>query len=1184
MNGIILLLLLTQSQMSDYCSTPPFVANAVTPNVLIILDNSGSMLWAAYDNDGNASNIASGYNENTHYYGYFDPTKNYSYSHRHGGYFYEDENGRWSGNYLNWVSMTRMDVARKVLTGGKVIIYGQDTLLVFNLEARGANNMKVISKAYKYTPYPYTKLYSRRTYSRNKPVIAFYRFSPYWGWVGTYTLAILINGKGLPEGFIQKTAGKIRYGLMFFNYSQGGYISNYIHDGTDFYNGDYHYNHIIDAINLDLGDRCRNCRRTTWTPLAEALYEAYRFLSQQSPYYHSYDFIASPGNPDYDPYYIYSSGTNTALPVPCRHSSVIIVTDGEPTQDRDIPPDLRDYDNDGNDPIPKGQSPYAYPWNQGGSDYLDDVALFMHTNDIRKDLDGFQNVDIYAIRAFGKSSINTLKDAAKNGSFVDRNGNNIPDLQEEWDANGDGIPDGYFEAPSGYLLEQALLKILSFVLERISSGTAVSVLSSSVTGEGTALQAYFVPALQEGLRKVTWLGYLQSLWVDRWGNLREDSNHDLKLEPRVDTIIKFEFKDNETKVLKFPDKDGDGVPDTYYPVSTTDLNHVNAVWKAHELLASRSYNDRNIYTAIDNATGESLIKFSDLNVGSLINYLGVGSSDEASNLIDFIRGKDLEYLGYRDRTVTIDLHQYEWKLGDIVYSSPVLVGAPAERYDLIYKDKTYAQFFSRYRDRRRMVYVGANDGMLHAFNVGKYLTGKDNWTIGIDGDGYDPGEEMWGFIPRNVLPHLKWLADPDYCHVYYVDLPPKVTDARIFRSDGKHPNGWGTILLGGLRFGGGKIEVSSKTFSSSYFAIDITDPDVTAPSFMWEFRDDDLGFTTVFPAIVRTGRAEDSGNWYILTGSGPNQLDGESSQSPYLYILNLANGKLERKSRFPYANAFCGNPVTVDIDLDFQTDYGYIPINRKLTNSYKADIWRIGINGRPGNWDLKDIFTADGPVVVEPAVFLDEKDNLWIFVGTGKYFSDNDEADRSYNYIYAFKDPGDGVVSTSDLIDVTNAVVYQTKNGRVFVNYNNRTYTFDEFVRLVSRYKGWMRRFPTPGERVIARPVVYGGAIFVSTFTPESNICAFGGSSRLYGLFYLTGTPYKVSIFGTRGEEVIGNKKVFKESISLGKGIATAQHFFESPNQKGKAFVQTSTGQVVEINEVLPIKTKSGVLLWRERD
>jgi len=63
MNGIILLLLMTQPQMSDYCSTPPFVANAVTPNVLIILDNSGSMLWAAYDNDGNASNIASGLNK-----------------------------------------------------------------------------------------------------------------------------------------------------------------------------------------------------------------------------------------------------------------------------------------------------------------------------------------------------------------------------------------------------------------------------------------------------------------------------------------------------------------------------------------------------------------------------------------------------------------------------------------------------------------------------------------------------------------------------------------------------------------------------------------------------------------------------------------------------------------------------------------------------------------------------------------------------------------------------------------------------------------------------------------------------------------------------------------------------------------------------------------------------------------
>ncbi len=1179
---LFLLSVILGATMSDYCATPPFVANAVTPNVLIILDNSGSMLWAAYDNDENPSNIASGYDENALYFGYFEPDKKYSYSSSHGGYFYENPAGEWSGNFLNWVSMTRIDVARKVLTGGKTVIRGNDTLLLFNLEARGSNNMKTVTGAYRYTPFPYNRIYSRRTYSRGKPVVSFYRYSPYSGRIGTYTLAILINGKGEPEGIIQRTAGKIRYGLMFFNYSQGGYIANYIHDGDEFYNGDYHYNHIISAINTDLGDRCRNCIRSTWTPLSEALYEAYRFLSQSSPYYSWRDFRRDPGNPSYDPYYILSGGE--AIPVPCRHSSVIIVTDGEPTMDRDIPPDIRDYDGDGNDPVPQGQNPHVYPWRSGGSDYLDDVALFIHTNDIRGDLEGEQNVDIYTIRAFGQPSINTLKDAAKNGSFVDRNGNRRPDLQEEWDADGDGVPDGYFEAPSGYLLEQALLKILAFILERVSSGTSVSVLSSSVTGEGTALEAYFVPVLHEGIRKITWLGYLQAVWVDAWGNLREDSNHNLKLEPSVDTIIRFSFENNETKVLKFADRDGDGVPDTYYPVSTTNIDNVKAVWKAHKLLAERDSDTRNVYTAIDNITGLSKIEFSRSNARSLQPFLGVRSVVAAENLIDFIRGEDLEAYGFRDRTVTVDNQEREWKLGDIVYSSPTLVGAPSERYDLIYRDRSYEDFYRRYKDRRRMVYVGANDGMIHAFNAGKYRTGTGDYTLEINGAGHRVGEEMWSFIPRNVLPHLRWLADPDYCHVYYVDLKPKVTDARIFTASREHPNGWGTVLIGGLRFGGGKISSGPYEFSSSYFAIDITNPDVTEPRFLWEFHDDDLGFTTTYPAVVRKGKITDQGKWYVIVGSGPDQTTGESSKRAYIFVLDLKTGELVRKFPLPYSRSFCGSPVGVDTNMDFQTDYVYIGVNRKTGTKYTGELWRLSLDGDPITWELKDIFTADGPITVQPAVFLDEKDNLWVFIGTGKYFSDLDEADKSYNYLYAFKDPGNGTVSTDDLIDVTDAIVYQMPSGNVYVDYQYRTYTYSEFVELVSSYDGWMRVLPTPGERVVSRPIIYGGAIFVTTFIPERDICAFGGSSNLYALFYMTGTPYKFSIVGERGVVSSGNRKIFKPSINLGKGIASTQHFFESPKQKGKGFIQTSTGELVEVKEILPLKTRSGVIIWRERD
>ena len=113
-----------QGAMNDYCITPPFVAQNVTPNVLIILDNSGSMNCLAYQSSYNPSTISTGY-----YYGYFDPTQNYQYS-------TSVTPNRWvpttsaittgtaanpiaSGNLLNWITMSRQDIAKRILIGGR---------------------------------------------------------------------------------------------------------------------------------------------------------------------------------------------------------------------------------------------------------------------------------------------------------------------------------------------------------------------------------------------------------------------------------------------------------------------------------------------------------------------------------------------------------------------------------------------------------------------------------------------------------------------------------------------------------------------------------------------------------------------------------------------------------------------------------------------------------------------------------------------------------------------------------------------------------------------------------------------------------------------------------------------------------------------------------------------------------
>ncbi|HZC67580.1 MAG TPA: hypothetical protein VE201_03080, partial [Nitrospirales bacterium] len=347
------------------------------------------------------------------------------------------------------------------------------------------------------------------------------------------------------------------------------------------------------------------------------------------------------------------------------------------------------------------------------------------------------------------------------------------------------------------------------------------------------------------------------------------------------------------------------------------------------------------------------------------------AQQEATNIINFIRGNVV--FGRRDRRIsTIDdsgtpVLNTTWMLGDILDSTPVAVSAPKERFDLLYGDVTYASFFQRYKDRREVLYVGANDGMMHAFNSGFLRAGDDpstpvveqvtfstqpmklngagtglNVCSSLPCDGIAPstyatrtnsaqvplGAELWAYIPQDLLPQLQWLTNANYSHVYYTDLPPKITDARIFTPDSDHPGGWGTILIGGFKFGGscascpstsaglrtvnsdfsspannnttdtnaaGTSPTDYRAFLSSYFVLDITNPEHD-PVLLWTFRDMNLGLTTAAPVVIRTNPITDAKTsstnekWYVVFGSGPTALDSSSSQTAQLYVVNLMKG------------------------------------------------------------------------------------------------------------------------------------------------------------------------------------------------------------------------------------------------------------------------------------------------------
>ncbi|MEW6002482.1 MAG: PilC/PilY family type IV pilus protein [Nitrospirota bacterium] len=825
--------------------------------------------------------------------------------------------------------------------------------------------------------------------------------------------------------------------------------------------------------------------------------------------------------------------------------------------------------------------------------------------------------------------------AAKWGGFEDRNDSGTPDNVGEWDSDNNGIPDTYYLVVNPLKLERQLTEAFESMKMRAASGTAVSVLATTGEGEGAVYQAYFYPKKLEGNEERKWLGYIHGLFLDPCGNLREDTNMNNTLDgipttcgtvPATcgsrDYVVKTRYdQSNGTLIDRFDDANCNGNPDdgtnpfTGQPdfsyIDTIKLENVHSLWNGGKRLWDKLPSDRKIYTTTD---GYNLINFTDSAKSALRQYLRAVDDTEAENIINYIRGQDVT--GYRKRTITIDGQTKVWKLGDIVYSTPAAVSKPMENYDLIYGDVDYSTFRQRYLNRRHVVYVGANDGMLHAFNGGVY----DISTHRFSGSGHELGDELWAFIPREVLPHLKWLTDPNYTHVYYVDLKPKVTDVRIFSNDTTHPGGWGTILIGGMRYGGKSIPTEIGNFRSTYFAIDITDPDATDGSYgklLWTFDTTDsgvtdLGLTLSYPAVAKTGSGA-SERWYVIFGSGPTNFDSLSNltgfQNGNVFVLDITAGVIPAwtlnsnywKIQTGHSNSFMANPITIDVNTDFTVDAAYIGENYTQSGNRRAVMWRLNTNVTP--WSLSALYNVNSAddiskrITAAPSAALDRRGNLWIYFGTGQFIGVADRNQSDTGAFYAIKDGcWNGSCSTtySDLLDVTNAVV----------NFGGGTVTgvtgasdWAQLLSTVATKEGWVIYFKNmtvettdflgntlqhQGERVTTKPAILGGLVMFATYIPGGDICVTEGKSNLYALYYETGTSYRTYVF-RREKEIKGESpsQTVSRTAYLGKGLPASVALAVTREGKLKGFVQSSTGDILPIHEIDPNAPRSKYIGWK---
>lgn len=775
-----------------------------------------------------------------------------------------------------------------------------------------------------------------------------------------------------------------------------------------------------EAFNSSDVTNIRNEQIEANSPLSEAMYEGLcLFRKSQGPCYsnsgswstgYSAGGIGAVG----DPYYFASMGQM----IRCCKSFVLAISPGLGVLDGNAPDLQSPFGN-----LFSGANIGVVTSGAAG-DRLDDVAYYGRTHDLRSDLPGTQNATFYAVNAMGgPTGATLLASAAKYGGFDDRNNDNTVDLtgsqactyptgsnlgsgsstsNPEWDLDKDCVPDTFFDASEGGDLEAQINAAIAAILKKAASGTSISVLASSSTGEGSLYQAFFYPSTFEGTNEIKWSGFVQGLFVDSFGNLREDrggagGGPDGKLVYSDDNIVKtvLDSSSGSVVVQRFLDVSPmDGLADSTIPYETVSLREMQGIWEAGKKLANRDIasSPRNLITWVDLDndgvvdTNEQMA-FSTANAATLKPYLRASSTGTftATNIINFIQGTQVT--GMRNRQVTVDGSLKVWKLGDIVNSSPTIVGRPKERYDVLYGDSSYRLFLSRWADRRQIAYVGANDGMLHAFNAGHYHKGDDPSTTGIIEHGWYTtapndnstgpalGAEQWGFIPYNILPQLIWYTQDTYTHISYVDLTPRVSDVRIFTEEAAcgggttptatgciHPGGWGTILIGGLRYGGscgscaavsggnngappfnllmdlnGDGDTSdpgeNRYVYSGYFVLDITDPDAT-PTVIGVYSSSDLGLTTSFPTIVRMNPSSDAktsntnAKWFMVAGSGVHGYDGRAAAGAKLFAVELGaplgTAPTVTKLSVGSWNSFMADPMTFDKELDYRSDVVYV--------------------------------------------------------------------------------------------------------------------------------------------------------------------------------------------------------------------------------------------------------------------
>lgn len=488
-----------------------------------------------------------------------------------------------------------------------------------------------------------------------------------------------------------------------------------------------------------------------------------------------------------------------------------------------------------------------------------------------------------------------------------------------------------------------------------------------------------------------------------------------------------------------------------------------------------------------------------------------------SALVNFLRGDDSNEGKGQDFRIRGSI------LGDIVNSDPKFVKESIGRYADDFEAKSYNDFVAQNSSRDGVVYVGANDGMLHGFDE-------------------DTGAEVLAYVPNSAYTYLSELTSQDYEHRYFVDGGPNIVDVYMANMDdpGSVVDGlWRTALVGGLGGGGQGI-----------YALDVTDPssfdEVNAAKIaLWEFDDSDdadLGYTYSRPQIAKMA----DGSWAAVFGNGYNntEADGNASTTGHavLFIVDIETGELIKKIDTLAGDAATPNglatPLMIDYDADSIVDYIYA--GDLLGNMWKFDV----TNANPATWNSDfvtagtpdPLFTtsANQPITSQPQVTFhpDDLGGFMVFFGTGKYVEvlDNDPTGQTTQSFYGIWDKNTGSLTpfdSSDLLAQTITNQYQESFDTNDDGVDDETYTLrdvsDNEISWTT-HMGWKLDLKPEnvegasnasnfGERQVSNALIRDGRVIFTTLVPSSVECEFGGTSFLMELDFRSGGALEYPAF-----------------------------------------------------------------------